>query len=106
MFINRVDDIVEFRELSEDDLAAIVRIQLGHLKERLAEKRIAIDVTDDAMAVLAREGYDPAFGARPLKRVIQKELGDPLAMAILEGEFSEGDTVMVSTDGEGSLVVG
>ena len=105
-FINRVDDIVEFGELSEDDLGAIARIQLGHLRDRLAEKRIGIEVTDDAMAVLAREGFDPAFGARPLKRVIQKELGDPLAMAILEGEFSEGDTVTVSTDGDDSLVLG
>ncbi|MDZ7677504.1 MAG: AAA family ATPase [Acidimicrobiales bacterium] len=98
-FINRVDDIVRFRELTEDDLGHIVEIQLERLRKRLAERRIELEVTPAAAGLIAREGYDPAFGARPLKRVIQRELGDRLAMALLEGRFNDGDTVKVDVDG-------
>jgi ATP-dependent Clp protease ATP-binding subunit ClpB len=100
-FINRVDEIIRFRALTEDDLAEIVQIQIRRLAERLAERRLVLDVTDAARALLAHEGYDPAFGARPLKRVIQRELGDRIALAILEGGVTEGDTVVVDArDGE------
>jgi ATP-dependent Clp protease ATP-binding subunit ClpB len=103
-FINRIDDIVRFRELSEADLRSIVAIQLAGLRDRLAARRIGLEVTDAAMAELAREGFDPAFGARPLKRVIQRELADQLAMRVLEGEVSEGDTVTVDA-ADGQLVI-
>jgi ATP-dependent Clp protease ATP-binding subunit ClpB len=100
-FINRVDDMIRFRSLSEDDLARIVELQLARLDTRLAERRITLDVTEAAKQLLAREGFDPAFGARPLKRVIQRELGDRLATAILEGKVGEGDAVTVDAlDGE------
>jgi ATP-dependent Clp protease ATP-binding subunit ClpB len=98
-FINRVDEIIRFRSLTEADLAQIVGIQLGLLRKRMADRRIALDVTDAAMALLAREGYDPSFGARPLKRVIQREISDPVAMLVLEGKVGEGGTVTVHTAG-------
>jgi ATP-dependent Clp protease ATP-binding subunit ClpB len=99
-FINRVDDIIRFRALTEDDLARIVTIQLSHLRKRMAERRLALVVTDAAMAQLAHDGYDPSFGARPLKRVIQREISDPAALLILEGKAVEGDTITVdSVDG-------
>ena len=105
-FVNRIDEIVRFRPLTEADLAPIVRIQLDHLRERLAERRIALEVTDAAMAHLAAAGYDPAFGARPLKRVIQREVSDRLAAAILEGKVADGDTVTVDVvDGQLALQV-
>ena len=94
-FVNRIDDIIRFRSLDEKDLAVIVGIQLGRLRGRLAQRRLALDVSPEAAATLAREGYDPAFGARPLKRVIQRRLEDPLALAVLEGTYQEGDTIKV-----------
>jgi len=103
-FVNRVDDIIRFRSLTEADLGQIVEIQLEGLRHRLAGRRIELKVTDAAMALMARKGFDPAFGARPLKRVIQKELGDRLALALLEGEYADGDTVTVDATGE-ELVV-
>ncbi len=100
-FVNRVDEIVRFRELAESDLTAIVEIQLDHLRQRLADRRISLVVTDAAMAKLAHDGYDPAFGARPLKRLIQQQVGDRLAMSILEGKLAEGDTVTLDVvDGD------
>ena len=104
-FVNRIDDIVEFRALTEADLGRIVDIQLRSLVDRLAQRRIALTVTDAARQRLARDGYDPAFGARPLKRVIQRELADALALAILEGRYGDGDTVVVDVDAEGSLTM-
>ncbi|MGI9644936.1 MAG: ATP-dependent chaperone ClpB [Ilumatobacteraceae bacterium] len=95
-FINRVDDIIRFRALTEADLERIVEIQLGLLRDRLAAKRIDLDIDAGAMAQLAREGYDPAFGARPLKRIIQRELADPAAVMILDGSAGEGDTIAVT----------
>ncbi len=94
-FINRIDEIIRFRALTEADLAHIVTIQLQKLRERMAERRITLIISDAAMTHLAHEGYDPAFGARPLKRVIQREIGDPAAVLILEGRVGEGGTVTV-----------
>ena len=99
-FVNRVDDIIRFRALTEDDLRHIVEIQLDHLRRRLTDRRITLDVTDDAMALLAEAGFDPAFGARPLKRVIQREIGDQAAVLILEGKAPEGSTLRVVVDRE------
>jgi ATP-dependent Clp protease ATP-binding subunit ClpB len=104
-FVNRIDDIVRFRELTEADLERIVDIQLATLVERLARRRIALVVTDAARATLAREGFDPAFGARPLKRLIQREIGDRLALSLLEGTFAEGDTVTIDAGDDGDLVL-
>jgi ATP-dependent Clp protease ATP-binding subunit ClpB len=95
-FVNRIDDIVNFDPLTEADIRRIVDIQLRALSDRLTDRRIALDVTAEARDHLATIGYDPAFGARPLKRVIQKELGDRLALAILEGGYADGDTVTVA----------
>jgi ATP-dependent Clp protease ATP-binding subunit ClpB len=103
-FLNRIDEIVRFRELSEDDLGSIVGIQLEGLRQRLADRRITLEVTPAAMRLLAKEGFDPAFGARPLKRVIQRELGDRLAVSLLEGTYTEGDTVTVD-EAEGQLTI-
>jgi len=100
-FINRVDDIVRFRALTETDLVSIVDIQLHGLAGRLAKKRIGLQVSDDAKKYLASEGYQPEFGARPLKRLIQTEIGDPLAMALLEGRYKEGDAVQVGVETDG-----
>jgi ATP-dependent Clp protease ATP-binding subunit ClpB len=94
-FVNRIDDIIRFRSLTQDDLSRIVEIQLGKLRERLAERRISLEVTPDAMALLAAEGYDPAFGARPLKRVIQREVADHAAVLILDGKVGDGDAIVV-----------
>jgi ATP-dependent Clp protease ATP-binding subunit ClpB len=96
-FINRVDDIVRFRSLSEADLRRIVDVQLERLRVRLGNKRITLDVSDAAMSQLAHEGYDPAFGARPLKRIIQREIGDPTALLILDGTIGEGGSVVVDS---------
>ena len=99
-FLNRIDEIVIFAPLGREEIARIVDIQLGHLRRRLEAKRIALEVTDGAKALLGREGYDPTFGARPLKRTIQRLVQDPLALRLLEREFVEGDTVTVDAEGE------
>jgi ATP-dependent Clp protease ATP-binding subunit ClpB len=103
-FINRIDEIVRFRELTEDDLGRIVEIQLRGLRDRLAARRIGLEVTEAATNTLAHQGYDPSFGARPLKRVIQRELVDKLAMLLLDGKIGEGDTVTVDAV-DGALVL-
>jgi ATP-dependent Clp protease ATP-binding subunit ClpB len=97
-FVNRIDDIVRFSALELTDLERIVDIQLGGLAARLSERRLGLDVTAAARARIAELGHDPAFGARPLKRVIQRELGDRIALAVLEGTFGEGATVQVDVD--------
>jgi len=99
-FINRVDDIVRFNELSEADLAEIVRIQVGLVADRLTERGLSLDITESALGHLAKLGFDPAFGARPLKRVIQREVVDRVATAILEGEAPEDSTIVVDLVGE------
>ncbi|HEX3898979.1 MAG TPA: ATP-dependent chaperone ClpB [Mycobacteriales bacterium] len=103
-FLNRLDDIVTFASLGSDQLAAIVGIQIGRLAARLADRRLTLDVTDDARAWLARSGFDPIYGARPLRRLIQSAIGDKLAKALLSGEIKDGDTVMVAADGDGLSV--
>jgi ATP-dependent Clp protease ATP-binding subunit ClpB len=94
-FINRIDEIVRFRPLSQADLTVIVGVQLEKLRARLAERRLSLVVEPDAEAWLARAGYDPDFGARPLRRVLQRQIEDPLALALLEGRYLEGSTVTV-----------
>ncbi|MBA4148722.1 MAG: ATP-dependent chaperone ClpB [Verrucomicrobia bacterium] len=100
-FLNRVDDIIIFHSLDEEQLIKIVDIQLERLQKRLAQQHLALDVDERAKQLLAKEGYDPQFGARPLRRTIQEELLDPLAMRLLEGEFKPGDLVKVSANGAG-----
>ncbi len=102
-FLNRIDDTVIFHRLSKEDIGRIVELQVNQLVGRVAERGIAIELTADARTLLGNLGYDPVYGARPLKRVIQKQLVDKLALKILEGEFSEGDTVRIDAS-EGTLV--
>ncbi len=98
-FLNRVDDIVIFRPLGEAQIATIVDLQLVRMSKLLAEKKITLTVTDEAKQLLATEGYDPAFGARPLKRTIQRLVQNPLAMALLEGKFKDGDAIVARAAG-------
>ena len=104
-FINRVDEMIVFNRLSRGDMAAIVDIQLRRLGDLLAERKITLRVDDGARAWLADQGYDPVYGARPLKRVIQRELQNPLAGRILQGAVVEGDTVVVSGGGDTGLAI-
>jgi ATP-dependent Clp protease ATP-binding subunit ClpB len=100
-FLNRIDEVVSFEALTREQLADIVELQLGRLRDRLAERRIELEVTDAAKELLAEEGWDPAYGARPLKRAIQRLVENPFALELLEGRFGEGDTVRVdAVDGE------
>ncbi|HJX15297.1 MAG TPA: AAA family ATPase, partial [Candidatus Deferrimicrobiaceae bacterium] len=99
-FLNRLDEIILFRSLGKEDLARIIGIMLREVNDRLADRKIAVTVTDAARERLAEIGHDPAYGARPLRRAIQKHLQDPLALHILKGEFREGDSVLVDADGE------
>ena len=100
-FVNRIDEIVRFRSLTEEDLATIVGIQLGRLRARLAERRLGLEVSPAAEHRLAELGFDPDFGARPLRRVIQRQVEDPLALKLLEATYLEGDTVRLDVlDGE------
>jgi ATP-dependent Clp protease ATP-binding subunit ClpB len=101
-FVNRLDEIVEFHELSREQIREIVGLQVEQLAGRLRERGIEIELTDDALTLLGNLGYDPTYGARPLKRVIQRRVIDVLAMRLLEGEFREGDTVRVDA-AEGEL---
>jgi len=103
-FLNRIDEIVEFQPLTRDQLGDIVELQLARLRERLAERRLALEVTDAAKELIAEEGWDPAYGARPLKRAIQRLVENPLALRLLDGDFSEGDVVRVAASDDGELV--
>ena len=103
-FLNRLDEIVLFDALTKDDLAQIVDLQLALLEQRLAVRRISIHVTDAARAWLAETGFDPAYGARPLRRLIQSAIGDPLARLLIGGEVTDGGTVTVDA-GETGLVL-
>ncbi len=96
-FLNRVDDVIIFQSLDEDELARIVEIQIGRLEKRLAQQNLTLDVDAAAKKLLANEGYDPQFGARPLKRAVQEQLLNPLSMKLLEGEFKPGDRIKVTT---------
>jgi len=105
-FLNRLDEIILFRRLGRGEMSAIVEIQLGRLKALLADRNVSLDVGEDAKAWLAEAGYDPTYGARPLKRVIQRSLQNPLASMLLEGAIAEGETVHVSAAGDGLAING
>ncbi len=102
-FLNRIDEIVEFQPLTRDQLGEIVELQLGRLRSRLAERGLALELTDAAKEVLGDAGWDPAYGARPLKRSIQRLLENPLALRLLEGDFAAGDAILVDAQ-NGDLV--
>ncbi|MFP3879868.1 MAG: ATP-dependent Clp protease ATP-binding subunit [Dehalococcoidia bacterium] len=99
-FLNRVDEVIVFDELSEEELQQIVELMLNDLKDRLSERNISVSLTQEAKSWLAKEGFDPVFGARPLRRAVQRYVETPLSRKILQGEFQEGDNVVVSLDSE------
>jgi ATP-dependent Clp protease ATP-binding subunit ClpC len=99
--LNRIDEIIVFDPLTQDDLKRIIELLLGDVRERLAERRVGIELTDAAKEALVKEGYDPVFGARPLRRTIERRIANPLSRRILAGEFAEGDTAAIDyADGE------
>jgi ATP-dependent Clp protease ATP-binding subunit ClpB len=100
-FLNRVDEVIVFHQLSREDLVAIVDLQLEHLRRLLAERHLGIEVTPEARQLLAEQGYDPVYGARPLKRVIQRLLQNPIALEVLEGKYHPGDVIHVERRGDG-----
>src|SRR6266542_60932 len=102
-FLNRVDDIIIFRPLGKEKIEQIIGLQLARLEKLLADRKLRIELTPKAREVLATEGYDPAFGARPLKRAIQRLLQNPLALAVLEGKFTEGDTIVADVGSNGEM---
>jgi ATP-dependent Clp protease ATP-binding subunit ClpB len=97
-FLNRIDEVIEFQPLSKEQIAEIVELQLARLRERLAERRIELELTDAAKQTLADAGWDPAYGARPLKRAIQRLVENPLALRLLEGDFADGDTIRLDAE--------
>ncbi len=103
-FLNRVDDVIIFRPLGQEELAKIVDLQLARARSLLADKKLTLEVTPEAKLLLASDGYDPVFGARPLKRSIQRLLQNPLALAVLEGRFAEGDVVKVDRAASGNAL--
>jgi ATP-dependent Clp protease ATP-binding subunit ClpB len=103
-FLNRIDEVVVFEQLTREQLAEIVELQLAKLRERLAERGIELELTPGAKEFLAEAGWDPAFGARPLKRALQRYVENPLALRLLAGDFAEGDTVLVD-ERDGELVL-
>jgi ATP-dependent Clp protease ATP-binding subunit ClpB len=102
-FLNRIDDIIVFHPLGEGQVAEIARIQLERVRARLAERRITLELEDAALQQLARAGYDPAFGARPLKRAVQQLIETPLSRKIIAGEIKDGDTVVVEPAADGGF---
>jgi ATP-dependent Clp protease ATP-binding subunit ClpB len=102
-FLNRIDEIIIFNSLGREEIKSIVEIQLKRLRQNLASRKMAFEITDRAKALLADKGYDPIYGARPLKRTIQRLIQDPLAVKILEGEFKEGDRIKIDSDGNEML---
>src|SRR6187402_2925529 len=105
-FVNRLDDIVVFAPLTTSDLSQIVELYIDRLDRRLVDRRLSLAVTPDARTWLAERGYDPVYGARPLRRLMQREIDDKLARSLLAGEIRDGDTVLVgvSDDGDGLVV--
>jgi ATP-dependent Clp protease ATP-binding subunit ClpA len=99
-FLNRIDEIIIFSPLTLEQVELIVDLQMKEVRERLSEHNLQVDLTDDARKWLAKEGYDPAFGARPLRRAIQKYVESPLSVKILEGEYHDGETVVVDVNTE------
>jgi ATP-dependent Clp protease ATP-binding subunit ClpB len=104
-FLNRIDETIIFKPLGLDEIKKIVNIQIGHLAHRLEDRNISLELTDSAKEVVAESGYDPVYGARPLKRTIQKMIQDPLATELLKGDFKDGDHVVVDTDKDNKLVL-
>jgi ATP-dependent Clp protease ATP-binding subunit ClpB len=104
-FLNRLDEIVMFDALTPDELSHIVDLQIAELGRRLAVRRISVEVTEAAHEWLSRTGYDPAYGARPLRRLVQSAIGDPLARLLLSGEVLDGSTVTVDVDDSGEALV-
>jgi ATP-dependent Clp protease ATP-binding subunit ClpB len=104
-FLNRIDEIITFHALDREHIEQIADIQIRRLNRRLADRGLAIELDESAMACLARKGYDPSFGARPLKRVIQREIENPLSLALLKGEFVKGDTIRFTVDESGENLV-
>lgn len=102
-FLNRIDEIIVFKPLNQNDIRQVVSIQLRRVQTMLQQKGISIEVTDEAKDWIAKLGYDPTFGARPLKRVIQKHIVNPLSQRILKGEIEEGQTVEVGLDKAGLI---
>jgi ATP-dependent Clp protease ATP-binding subunit ClpB len=100
-FLNRIDEIVLFEPLTQAHIASVVELQLGRLKKLLSDKRLTLELSEAARAFLAKEGYDPVYGARPLKRAIQRFLQDPLALKILGGEFVPGDQIRAEVAADG-----
>jgi len=103
-FLNRVDEIIIFKVLSSDVILKIVDLQIDELRKRLQEKKIEIDLSEEAKKLLAARGYDPVYGARPLKRTIQRDIQNPLALKILEKEYKEGDTVKIEVNSKKEFV--
>jgi ATP-dependent Clp protease ATP-binding subunit ClpB len=99
-FLNRVDDIIIFHPLGIEQIGSIVELQLKRLRKLLADRNLSLEVTDAAKKRLAEEGFDPAFGARPLKRAIQRTIQNPLALAVLEGKFADGDRIVADVEGD------
>jgi ATP-dependent Clp protease ATP-binding subunit ClpA len=100
-FLNRIDEIIEFHELSKEQLAEVIELQLAQLRRRLAERGLTVELTDSAKELLVEAGWDPTYGARPLKRALQRLVENPLAKGLLEGGFVEGDAIRVDgRDGE------
>jgi ATP-dependent Clp protease ATP-binding subunit ClpB len=102
-FLNRVDDIIVFRPLSMAQLEEIVELQLTRLRQLLAEKKITLELTPEAKHALTAEGYDPTFGARPLKRAIQRMIQNPLSLKLLAGQFHEGDRILATEGRDGEI---
>ena len=103
-FLNRIDEIVLFDPLGRDNLKQIVRIQFNHIKDLLAEQGVTLDATDEALVKLSEEGYDPAFGARPLKRVLQRRILNELSKQILSGKIQKDAVIMMELNEEGEVV--
>jgi ATP-dependent Clp protease ATP-binding subunit ClpB len=102
-FLNRIDETVVFHRLDESHIERIVEIQVEQLRTRLAERNLGLEITEAALAHLAKVGYDPDFGARPLKRVLQREVADPIALGLLKGDYGDGDVVAIDATSDGQL---
>jgi ATP-dependent Clp protease ATP-binding subunit ClpC len=100
-FLNRLDEIIVFHELNEEQLRQVVDLLAKELQKRLAERKLSVEITEKAKSWLAKEGYDPVYGARPLRRALEKYVENPLAVKVLGGEFKEGDTIIVDTGDDG-----
>jgi len=103
-FLNRIDEIVMFHRLGREHIAEIVDLQVSELRARLADRGLGLELTAEAQAHIAEVGYAPDFGARPLKRVLQKQVADPIALGVLKGDYRDGDVVVVDASADGDLV--